>query len=96
MNESILSYQGVKFHVPMIDMVYFCGRLTFVEFKIVLHFRGVLRLWKSLSYVCGGVYICGKIGLRLWAFYVGGRFTFDGVTRCYRTARQSRQLSESH
>ena len=74
MNDSILSYQGVKFHVvPMIDVVYFCGRFTFVGFKIVLHFRGILRLWKSMSYVCGGIYICGKIGLRLWAVYVGGR-----------------------
>ena len=74
MNDSILSYQGVKFHVvPMIDVVYFCGRFTFVGFKIVLHFGVILCLWKSLSYVCGEVYICEKIGLSLWAFYVGGR-----------------------
>ncbi len=57
----------------MIDVVYFCGRFAFVGFKIVLHFRVVLRLWNRLSYVRGGVYICVKIGLRLWAFYVGGR-----------------------
>ncbi len=81
MNDSILSYQGVKFHVvPMIDVVYFCGGFTFVAFKIVLHFRVVLRLWKSVSYVCGGVYICGKIGLRLWAFTLVGRFTFVRLT----------------
>ncbi len=73
MNDSILSYQGVKFHVVPMIVVYFCGRFTFVGFKIVLHFRVVLRLWTSVSYVCGGVYICGKIGLRLWAFYVGGQ-----------------------
>ncbi len=48
MNESILSYQGVKFHVvPMIDVVYLCRRFTFAGFKIVLHFRVVLHLWKN-------------------------------------------------
>ncbi len=74
MNDSIRLYQGVKFYVvTMIYVVYYCGRFTFVGFKIVLHFRVVLRLWKSLGYVCGGVYIYGKVGLRLWAFYVGGR-----------------------
>lgn len=55
-------------------MVYFCGLFTFVVCEIVLHVWVVLRLWESLSYVCEGVYICGKNGLRLWAFiYVGGR-----------------------
>ncbi len=49
-------------------------------FKIVLHFRVVLRLSKSLSYVCGRVYICGKIGLRLWA---GLRLTaLQGLPSC--------------
>ncbi len=74
MYDSILSYQAVKFHaVPMNDVVTFVGGLRLWDLKLFLHFRVVLRLWKSLSYVCGGVYICGKIGLRLWAFYVGGR-----------------------
>ncbi len=86
MNDSIVSYQGVKFHVvPMIDVVLLLwgvgggGGVTFVAFKIVLHFRVVLRLWKSVSYVCGGVYIGRKIGLR-GHFTLVGRFTFDGVT----------------
>ncbi len=53
-----------------------------MEFKIVLHFRVVLRLWKCLSYVCGGVYIavCGRFTL------VGG-FTFDGVTALKDTSK---------
>ncbi len=75
MNDSILSYQGVKFHVvPMIGVVHFCGRFTFVGFKIVFTFssgftfveKSKLRLWRGLQF-------CGKIGLRLWAFYIGGR-----------------------
>ena len=62
----------LKWHVK--KGIYFCGRFTFVGFKIVLHFQVFSRLWESLSYVCEGVYICGKNGLRLWAFiYVGGR-----------------------
>ncbi len=40
MNDSILSYQRVKFHVVlMIDAVYFRGRFTFVGFKIVYIFE---------------------------------------------------------
>ncbi len=53
-------------------MVYSCRRITFVVFKIVLHFRVVLRLWKSLSYVWGG-------GVQLWKI----RFTFVGVLRSW-------------
>ncbi len=43
----------LKWHMKK-KMICFCGRFTFVVFKIVLHFRVVLRLWKILSYVCGG------------------------------------------
>ncbi len=62
-----------------------CGRFTlnFVGFKIVLHFRVVLRLWKSLSYVCGGIYICKKKSVYVCGrFTLVGGFTFDGVTAC--------------
>ncbi len=59
-------------------MVYFCGRITFVVFKIVSHFRVVLRLWKSLSYVCGVFTIVEK------SVYVCERFTFmDGFAFGY-------------
>ncbi len=48
-------------------MVYFVGGYVRGFLKLFYIFKWFYVCGKSLSYVCGGVYIRGKIGLHLWA-----------------------------